>query len=95
MKIKEAIGRIEVHKEIHFLKEPRAIKITEALNMAIDALKKQDAIKPIYSDYEDNGDGEVIPYKAKCPICGYDFEFGTWNEFDNHHCVCGQKIDWQ
>ena len=41
MEIKEAIERIEKHKQIHFTKEyPRAIKITEALNMAVETLKK-------------------------------------------------------
>lgn len=48
--------------------------------------------KPIYSDYDDNGFGDVIPYTAKCPVCGYEFDFGTWNE--NHHCICGQALDW-
>jgi homoaconitase/3-isopropylmalate dehydratase large subunit len=42
---KEAIIRIETHNEIHFAKEyPRAMLITEALNMAIEALKKPDII---------------------------------------------------
>ena len=46
MEIKEAIKRIEEHKQIHFTKEyPRAIKITEALDMAIEALKKQDSME--------------------------------------------------
>lgn len=96
MEVKEAIARIKDHMEIHFAKEyPRAIKITEALEMAIKALEKQMPMKPIYSDYDDNGyDDELIPYKAACPICGYEFEFGYWNDEDNHHCVCGQRIDW-
>ena len=42
MEIKEAIRRIEIHNRIHSAKEPRAIKITEALDMAIDALKNKD-----------------------------------------------------
>ena len=38
----EAIRRIEEHIRIHFAKEyPRAVKITEALNMAVNALKDQ------------------------------------------------------
>ena len=64
----------------------------QAIDMAIEALEKQIPKKPIYSDYDDNGFGEIIPYTAICPICGYEFEFGTWNE--NHHCVCGQAMDW-
>lgn len=40
---KEAIRRIKDHCEIHFkLERPNAIKITEALNMAIKALEQQD-----------------------------------------------------
>lgn len=42
MKKEEAIQRIHDHKIIHHLKEPRAIKISEALDMAIDALQFQD-----------------------------------------------------
>ena len=58
------------------------------------ALEKQIPKKAKYSEYDDNGDGEIIPYKAECPICGYEFEFGTFNESDNHHCPCGQALKW-
>ena len=37
----EAIDRIREHMAIHKLNEPRAVKITEALNMAIEALKAE------------------------------------------------------
>lgn len=40
IEINEAIERIKEHIEIHRLKEPFAIHITEALNMAIDALER-------------------------------------------------------
>ena len=50
--------------------------------------------KPIYSDYDDDGDEGIIPNKAECPTCHYEFEFGHWNEYENHHCECGQRIDW-
>lgn len=65
-----------------------------ALEVAKTALEKQIAKKPIYSDFDDNGHEEIIPYKAVCPTCGYEFEFGTWNNEQNHHCDCGQKLDW-
>lgn len=65
-----------------------------ALEIALASMEKQIAKKAIYSEYDDNGFDEIIPYKAECPICGNEFEFGDWNEFDNHHCACGQKIDW-
>ena len=59
------------------------------------ALEKQIPKKPIYSEFNDNGYDEIIPYKAICPICKYEFEFGTWNDEENHHCRCGQSIDWK
>lgn len=64
----------------------------EAIELAVEALEKHMPKMPIYSDYDDNGFGDVIPYTAKCPVCGYEFDFGTWNE--NHHCICGQALDW-
>lgn len=67
----------------------------EAIKIAFKSLDKQIPKKPIYSDYDDNGFDEIIPYKAVCPICGYEFEFGYWNDEDNHHCVCGQLMDWE
>ena len=59
-----------------------------------NVLDKQIAKEPVYSAYEDNGFGEIIPYEAVCPTCGYAFKFGEFNDEDNHHCVCGQRIDW-
>ena len=67
---------------------------SDDMRNVIEALNRQIPKKPIYSDYDDNGFDEIIPYKATCPICGHEFEFGTWNDEDNHHCVCGQVIDW-
>ena len=53
MKIREAIERIKDHKRIHFAEEyPRAIKITEALEMAVDVLELQDEFdRPINDLY--------------------------------------------
>ena len=66
----------------------------KAHEMAIQALDKQIPKKPIYSDFAEDDDGEkIIPYKAVCPKCGNEFEFGEWNDEQNHHCKCGQKID--
>ena len=41
----EAIDRICEHIVIHKLNEPRAVKITEALNMAIEALKQPEIVQ--------------------------------------------------
>ena len=54
----------------------------EAFQMAINALEKQIAKKP----YKDNENG--IYEKEYCPICHRSL-------FPNdHHCICGQSIDW-
>lgn len=64
MEIKEAIKRIEEHKQIHFAKKyPRAIKITEALDMAIEKLN-------LLAEYEDTGltPQEIEQMKARMPL---------------------------
>lgn len=94
MKVKEVIERIKDHFRIHDDGRPTPY-LDEAVSMAIKSLEKQEPKKPIYSKYEDNGFGEEIPYQAACPTCGYEFEFGTWNDEENHHCVCGQSMDWR
>lgn len=81
MNAQEAIKRIMAHKFVHFKSEERAIKITEALDMAIEALKKQIPKKV---------DGVCGEYKnAKCPICHSGLRFP-----DEYCSWCGQKLDW-
>ena len=54
----------------------------EAFQMAINALEKHIPKKP----YKDNENG--IYEKEYCPICHISL-------FPNdHHCICGQAIDW-
>lgn len=80
MNIREAIGRIKIHKQIHFLNEPRAIKITEALNMAIDAMEKQVAKNT--TRYDNCGNYTA---SERCPNC---FEIVNTN-----YCgECGQRV---
>ena len=92
MEITEAIGRIKEHIEIHYAKEPRAIYISEALYMGIDALKKQIPKKPIKKNpicYEKTKDGqERYAYEYFCPMCD------TKVNKEPHHCPCGQALDW-
>ena len=70
------------------------LEYRDAIREAIRSLEKDIPNDVIYSNFDDNGFDEIIPYKAECPVCGYEFEFGTWNEEENHHCVCGQKLKW-
>ena len=81
-------------KQTGHSQQPINKEVRQALDIAIEAVKKQKPEKPIYGNFDDNGFDEIIPFKAKCPICGNKFEFGTWNAEDNHHCICGQTIDW-
>lgn len=64
------------------------------ISIITNVLEKEISKKPIYSNFENNGDDEVIPTEAKCPVCGEEFEFSAWNDEENHHCICGQRIDW-
>lgn len=87
MKPEEAIWRIKDHCEVHRLNEPQAIRITEALNLAISALEKQIPKEP-------TGDLSIVPH-LRCPNChravvvvlysGDRFPFCQW---------CGQALDW-
>ena len=47
MSIDEAIRRIDEHNYIHQRKEPRAVYITEALNVAVDTMRKYQKIREI------------------------------------------------
>lgn len=64
--------------------------VIEAWNSRAEQIPKE----PIYSDFEEDDDDRVFPNKATCPMCGHEFEFGTWNDGESHHCVCGQRIKW-
>ena len=86
IEIKEAIARIKEHIEIHFVKEPRAIYISEALYMAIDAMRKRIPQKT-----------KKIPYmygaENRCPACNH---FVGWeHNIRIKFCdECGQALDW-
>ena len=91
MEAKEAIKRIEEHNRIHAAKEyPFAIKITEALDMAVKALEKQIPNTPIiwenksYYSPTTNDD-----WGYECPCCG-----NQEIDYPEHHCTCGQALDW-
>lgn len=92
MEIKEAIWRIKEHNEIHFAKEyPRAIKITEALDMSIAALEKQIPKRPLI--WENKYYYSPVPnddWGYECPCCG-----NRDIDYPEHHCTCGQALDWE
>ena len=90
MEVKEAIERIKEHKEIHFAKEyPRAIKITEALDMAIKALEKQIPKKVVEINIP-NTYYSKAGIRYECPTC---HKINYYKETD--HCIlCGQALDW-
>lgn len=93
MEAREAIKRINEHIGIHFAKEyPRAIKITEALYMAVEALKKQIPEEP-YLSGDGYWNGEIIYDTWECPNCGETYEL----DYDDcKYCPkCGQAIDWK
>ena len=98
MTAKEAIGRIREHYTIHMHKEPHAIYITEALQMAVDALEKQIPKKPGYTKlrYKCNGEDIEINH-PECPYCRthglslWDAAIPVGDIFCRR---CGQAIDW-
>jgi len=48
----EAIARIKEHKNIHKMNEPRAILISEALDIAIEALEQEPILDKIRTEIE-------------------------------------------
>ena len=82
----EAIARIKEHKIIHNMNEPRAIFISEALDMAIEALERQKTGYWIEDDFT----GIV-----KCSICNNDAPISTVSgeQYCNDYCSnCGAKM---
>ena len=78
----EAIKEVRFNMSTIGLSDKAAKRVVEARNMAIKALEKQIPKKP----YKDNENG--IYEKEYCPICHRSL-------FPNdHHCICGQAIDW-
>lgn len=79
MTAQEAIRRIRDHNEVHSVRERNfAVYITEALNMAVEALEKQ-----IPKKLKDDG-------WLYCPTCGRDV---LMDRFD-YCPDCGQALDW-
>ena len=95
MEIKEAIQRIDEHKRIHFKREPFAVYITEALEIANLALEKQ-VKKPIiieteidreFEDYICPNCKNILQQKLKCSKTQMVYKY-----IFCHHC--GQALGW-
>lgn len=108
MTLDEVISRIKAHIEIHKLKEPQAVYITEALNMAIEAIKEIQQYREIGTVEECREAAEKQnPKKPNrsgmdeqdyyvCPNCGaYIGSIDDYFPLDRYCHECGQAIQWE
>ena len=94
MDIKEAITRIEQHNRIHAAREfPFAIRITKALEMAVEALKKQDPMEHHHTIVCECAGGERIRISI-CPSC-LGCILTVEDEYPKFCPWCSQAIDWE
>lgn len=91
MTAQEAIRRIRDHNEVHSVRERNfAVYITEALNMAIEALEKQIPKKP-YKRKE----GKETNYYCSCKhYLGDETEIQLIAIRPRFCDNCGQALDW-
>ena len=86
----------EAIKELHKIRPRGGIipqKRAEALDVAIQALEKQIAKKPIMKQYFEDLEDEYLC----CPTCGEILtdRIPADNQTFYFHCMnCGQKFDW-
>lgn len=74
----DPIGKREIHDE--------------SVELAVDALRKQIPQKPVQSKEPRFGMGYEY-HDLVCPTCGkYLAPEPTYK--GNHHCECGQNLDW-
>ncbi len=95
-KYQEALDKLKENYENVFKASiiERDNEFYEDMDALQELVEKATPKKVIYSDYEEVDDDIYVANTAKCPTCGNEFEFGYWNDTYNHHCVCGQVIDW-
>ena len=80
----EAIERIKEHITIHHYTEPHAVRIGDALAMAIDALEKQ-IPKSV----------RVTTSTKRCAVCGRQLSgIGNLHPERKYCQNCGQAIKW-
>lgn len=68
-------------------------KLSKAFDLAIDSMKKQLPVKPVKSETPRYGMGYEY-HDWECPTCGNFLALEFTNK-GNHHCKCGQAIDWE
>lgn len=79
----EAVARIKDHIEIHRYHERTAVKIFEALDMAIKALEQPERKTGKWINNS--------PVTMKCDQCGYVIKDWRWNEL-NFCANCGADM---
>ena len=87
--------KMTAEEAIDYLLDPAGQTIerhAEAVNMAVRALRKQIPLKPRKSLIPRYGMGYAY-YDWICPRCGTFLAFEP-ERTGNHHCRCGQAIDW-
>lgn len=100
MENKEAIAILERLQEPEAWEPQISDDAYTALEMAIEALKKQIPKKPIRIDKNKEFDGN---WKKICPLCGrilierITTSEESYPRYYNYtgHCLCGQAIDWE
>ncbi len=86
-----AIRLLEVEKEYAlkqrgFQHQPINKEVAEALDVAIEAVKKQMLKKPRYVDWD-------FSYFV-CDSCGAAIFYSDDADTHNHCLICGQALDW-
>ncbi len=92
MTIKEAINHLCTFSSTNGSGQTSQDQHKEAKRMAIAALEKQLPEKPIKSKVPRYGMGYEY-HDWVCPTCG-TYLAPEPQRKGNHHCVCGQAIDW-
>lgn len=87
----EAVSVLQNH--INTYREQMSESELNSYQMAISALKKQIPVKPVKSETPRYGMGYEY-HDWECPTCGNFLALEFTNK-GNHHCKCGQAIDWE
>ena len=88
---REATDVLKVIKAVYEDKQSKGE--AEALQMAMDALNKQIPVMPVKSKTARYGMGWDY-HDWECPTCGAFLAPEPTTNGD-HHCKCGQAIDWK